>query len=193
MADAVFVACFLNACIRHGDVVKMANFAPVVNCRGAIFAHPKGIVKRTTWHVFRMYANLLEKYAVPSFKVECGELSHDGKSVPVLDAVLTESEDGSRRILAVANKDPEKEQGVGIEGIKGIEAIGSTIRAIVLDGDSPDAYNDIGAEERVVARETRLPVANGKIALPPHSVSLIFLEPEEVSAANNTENTKEKP
>ena len=28
MADAVFSACFLNQCLRHSDVVGMANFSP---------------------------------------------------------------------------------------------------------------------------------------------------------------------
>ncbi len=34
MADALFSACFLNACLRHSDVVDIACFAPVVNTRG---------------------------------------------------------------------------------------------------------------------------------------------------------------
>jgi hypothetical protein len=48
MADAMFSACFLNACLRHADTVQMANIAPLVNTRGPLFVHPKGIVKRTT-------------------------------------------------------------------------------------------------------------------------------------------------
>ena len=31
MSDAVFTACFLNACLKHCDIVKMACFSPVVN------------------------------------------------------------------------------------------------------------------------------------------------------------------
>ena len=50
MADAVFSACFLNACNRHCDVVKMANFAPTVNTRGCIFTYDEGIVLRSTYH-----------------------------------------------------------------------------------------------------------------------------------------------
>ena len=53
MADALFSACFLNACLRHSDVVDIACFAPVVNTRGPIFVHPDGIVRRTTFYVLR--------------------------------------------------------------------------------------------------------------------------------------------
>ncbi|GAH18307.1 unnamed protein product, partial [marine sediment metagenome] len=61
MADALFTASFLNACLRHSEVVTMANVAPLVNTRGPLFVHPKGIVKRTHFHAMAMYANRLEK------------------------------------------------------------------------------------------------------------------------------------
>ena len=40
----------------------------------------------------------------------------------------------------------------------------------------PDAFNDVGAEKRVVPFETPLAVENGKVELPPHSVSIIMME-----------------
>ena len=57
MADAVFTACFLNSCLRHCDVVGMANFSPVVNTVGAIFTHADGIVLRPSYHVFDLFTN----------------------------------------------------------------------------------------------------------------------------------------
>ena len=61
MADAVFSAGILNTCLRHAGTVRMANMAPVVNARGPLYVHPGGIVKRTTFHVLQMFANLLEE------------------------------------------------------------------------------------------------------------------------------------
>ena len=107
MADALFSACFLNTCLRHCDIVKMANFSPIVNTRGAVFVHDKGIVKRTSYHVFWMYTHLLEANVAP-LAMDCGSLSNGRTSVPVLDAVLTVSDDGARRVLAVVNKSPDK-------------------------------------------------------------------------------------
>lgn len=53
MADALFSACFLNSCLRNAADVEIACFSPIVNTRGAIFVHPDGIVKRTTFHTFK--------------------------------------------------------------------------------------------------------------------------------------------
>ena len=185
MADAIYAASFLNACMRHGDVVKMACFAPVVNARGAIFVHPKGIVKRTTYHVFWMYANLAEPNVVP-VELKCGDISDGKKSLPVLDAVLTQSDDGKRRVLMVVNKSPDEAVVLDISalcpggrsstgGRASPRAANEVMPALVLSGDSPDAYNDIGSENRVVPHETQLPVSGGKITLPPHSVAAITL------------------
>jgi hypothetical protein len=65
MADALFSASFLNACLRHCDDAAMANVAPLVNTRGPLYVHPGGIVKRTSFHMLAMYANLLEARVAP--------------------------------------------------------------------------------------------------------------------------------
>ena len=57
MADALFSASFFNACLRHAEDVGMANIAPLVNTRGPLYVHPRGIVKRTTFHTLALYAN----------------------------------------------------------------------------------------------------------------------------------------
>ena len=171
MADALFSACFLNTCLRHSDVVKMANFSPAVNTRGAIFVHPKGIVKRTSYHVFWMYTHLLEKNMLP-VSVECGNLSDGNTSVPVLDAALTVSDDGKRLVLAIVNKHPEKTVQLDISALSPGSA---DLETTVLAGDSPDAFNDIGKENRVVPVKTALSVADGKVTLAPHSLSCIVL------------------
>ena len=170
MADALFAACFLNTCLRHCDIVKMANFSPVVNTRGAIFVHEKGIVKRMTWHVFWMYTHLLEKNVAP-VELKCADLSDGKRSTPVLDAVLTVSDDGRRRVLTVVNKHPSESVALDVSAL----SAATRFNASVLAGDSPDAFNDIGAENRVAPVQTQLRAGDGKIALPPHSLSIVEL------------------
>ena len=82
MADALFSASFLNGCLRHCEDVGMANIAPIVNTRGPLYVHPKGIVKRTTFHTLAMYANLLESRVAKS-SVEAVRLAHGRDSVAV--------------------------------------------------------------------------------------------------------------
>ena len=176
MADALFSACFLNTCLRHCNIVKMANFSPVVNTRGAVFVHDKGIVKRTSYHVFWMYTHLLEENVAP-VKVDCEALTDGKASVPVLDAVLTVSNDGKRRVLAVVNKSPDKAVPLDVSSIAADAARSASApyQATVLAGASPDDYNDIGAENRVVPVKTTYEVKDGKVTLPPHSLSCIVL------------------
>ena len=174
MADALFAACFLNTCLRHSDVVKMANFSPAVNTRGAIFVHPKGIVKRTSYHVFWMYTHLLEPNMVPA-EVDCGLLTDGTATVPVIDAALTVSDDGKRRVLAVVNKHPEKAVSVDVSALLPGNRPDS-LNATILSGASPDDYNDIGKEDRIVPQEVTLAVAHGRITLAPHSLSCIVFD-----------------
>ena len=174
MSDALFTACFLNTCLRHCDVVKMACFSPIVNTRGAVFVHDKGIVKRTTYHTFWMYTNLLEPNIAP-LEMDCGSLASGGKSTPVLDAVLTVSDDGSRRVLAVVNKSPDKSVTLDISSMLVGSRVPRNLPVTVLAGASTDDYNDIGAENRVVPVKTTFAVNGGKISLPPHSLVCLKL------------------
>jgi len=171
MSDAVFTANFLNACLRHCETVKMACFSPIVNTRGAVFVHDKGIVKRTTYHVFWMYTHLLQPNVVP-VSVDCGNLSDGRGVVPVIDAVLTASDDGKRRVLAVVNKSPDKALPFDVSALTA-RAGRTPLPATVLSGASTDDYNDIGAENRVVPVKATLEVNNGKVSLPPHSLTCL--------------------
>ena len=94
MADALFSASFLNACLRHADDVGMANIAPIVNTRGPIYVHPKGIVRRTTYHTLALYARKLEE-RVGKLTVECGPLWGGNRMADMVDAVATVDESGT--------------------------------------------------------------------------------------------------
>ncbi|MDR0559558.1 MAG: hypothetical protein LBG92_05270 [Prevotellaceae bacterium] len=172
MADAVFSACFLNTCIRNHNDVPIAGFSPVVNARGALFVHQKGIVRRTTFHVLSMYANMLEKNYIP-VKMESELLTHGEKSVPALDAILTCNSDKTSFTVAVINKHPNKTIDFAPDFSTLKTSVPGQIQATVLSGASPDDWNDVGAENRVVPVEKTLKVTNGKVGIPPHSVVML--------------------
>jgi len=170
MADALFSACFLNACLRHADSVKMANIAPLVNTRGPLFVHPQGLVKRTTFHVLRLYADQLES-RMGRAAVSSAPLQHGDASVPSVDAVATC--DAARRNwrLALVNRHPTAPVPCALQ-FDGAAASGP-VWATVLDGDAPEAFNDVDRPERVVPRRTRLPLENGSVVLAPHSLTIL--------------------
>lgn len=170
MADALFTASFLNACLRHADDVGMANIAPIVNTRGPLYVHPKGIVKRTTFHVLAMYANLLGDRVVKA-DIESGQLVHGERFIQVVDGIATIGEKGKTWSIALVNRHPSELVCCKVDLKEG--PLRGTFDATVLAGPSVDAYNDIEHADRVVPEKRRLTFRQGKADLPPHSLTVV--------------------
>ncbi len=170
MADALFSASFLNACLRHAPDVAMANIAPIVNTRGPLFVHPGGIVKRTTYHVLYMYARMLGE-RVAAARVETPALTHAGRSVAALDAVATCDPARKRWCIALVNRRPDQplECEVRLAG----KPLEGRYAAWTLSGDSPEAYNSIERPDRVMPQRVELECRAGKVMLPPHSLTVV--------------------
>ncbi len=173
MADALFSASFLNACLRHAEDVGMANIAPIVNTRGPLFVHPKGLVKRTTFHTLALYATQLESRVSP-IDLDAGVLVHGDDFVPVIDAVATVDPTGRNWAIALVNRHPSQEVACTVK-LEDVPLQG-THTAIVLSGDSPDAYNDVEHPNRVVPERTALTFSGGVTRLAPHSLTIVKFE-----------------
>lgn len=146
MADAVFSACFLNMCGRNSDIVGMANFAPIVNTRGCIYTYDKGIVLRSTYHVFDLYVNYLGDLALDGWLY--GEeqtmvvKSKEGEvyTINTLDILPTYDSKNDMYSLAIVNKSADKNQQLMIEAM---DTSLSEYRIVTVNGNSTEAYNDI--------------------------------------------------
>jgi alpha-N-arabinofuranosidase len=170
MADARFSASFLNACLRHAEDVGMANVAPIVNTRGPLFVHPKGLVKRTTFHTLAMYANQLED-RVGKLNLDAGLLVRGSEFLPVIDAVATVDQGGKTWAIALVNRHPSKEV---ICTVRMKETpLDGTHSATIFAADSPDAYNDVEHPNWVVPKKTQLTFKNGVVKLTPHSLNIV--------------------
>lgn len=170
MADALFSASFFNACLRHAEDVGMANIAPLVNTRGPLFVHPKGIVKRTHFHTLALYATKLEDH-VAALRLQSDLLIHEGKSVPAVDAIATVNASGRRWAIALINRDPARE--IACSVMLGDRLLTGRFGATQLIGDSPEAFNDIAQPHRVTPVKTKLSFVNGVTTLPPHSLTIV--------------------
>jgi alpha-N-arabinofuranosidase len=170
MADALFAASFMNACLRHAGDVDMANIAPLVNTRGPLFVHREGLVKRTTFHVLALYATQLEQHVVEA-DVAAKGLEHGGRSIPVVDAIATVDEAGSRCALALVNRHPTDAIDCLVRW--GDELLEGGYEAVTLAGDSPDAFNDVENPRRVEPVAGRLQFTQGRTTLPPHSLTIL--------------------
>ena len=185
MADAVFTACFLNMANRNCGIVGMANYAPAVNTRGIIFTHKDGIVLRSAYHVFDMYANELGDTVLDSHSSGIPQLSvrsNDGfiTQTPALDVIVTL--DNGDIVIGAVNKDPKASQNFQPD-FSGAEKPGFyTIKT--LKGNNPDSYNDINKNEAVPGKPENFNYRDTDvITLPPHSVSIIRFCSERCAAA----------
>ncbi len=169
-ADALFSASFFNACLRHAEDVGMANIAPLVNTRGPLFVHSKGIVKRTHFHTMAIYANELES-RVGSLKLQAPALTQGDRSIPVADAIVTTDSSGTRWAIALVNRHPHHPLQCAVI-MKGRPLQGEHA-AVVLAGDSPDSFNDIEHPDRVVPVRKTVKFTRGTLELPPHSLTVL--------------------
>lgn len=174
LADALFSACFLNACLRHSDIVDIACFSPIVNTRGALRVDKDGITRRTTYFVLFMYANYLEKYYAPA-KTSFAPLVHNDKQTSVLDAIVTCDKEAKRFVCAVVNKDPNQDAGLAIDFASMGMRQPKEVSAWVLAGRSADDYNDRG-DEHVRPEQRKLKVKNSTVSIPAHSLTFITVE-----------------
>ena len=172
MADAVFSACFLNTCLRHARSVRIACMAPVVNARGPLFVHPGGIVRRTAFHVLKMYSDMLAANVLDCW---CGSdaFEHQGQSVPALDAVATADDSRKKLTFVLVNRHPTARLDCTVK-VNGA-AVSGAVPAEILSGDSPDAYNDVDRPDRVVPQSSTLDFRNGATTLGPHSINILQL------------------
>ncbi|MCM1121016.1 MAG: alpha-N-arabinofuranosidase [Eubacterium sp.] len=180
MADAVFAACFLNAMNRNCDIVGMANFAPILNTRGCIYSYDKGIVLRSTYHVFDLYVNylgdtVLDLWAqdgIPTMNVN--SKSSEQVSVEELDLLATKWSDREGIALAAVNKHASESRNIVLE----YESDNAKVTLYRITGTSTDSYNDRDRDEvRIEERSLGAFTQGMKVELPPHSVSVIQIVP----------------
>ncbi|RCW46407.1 alpha-L-arabinofuranosidase C-terminal domain-containing protein [Paenibacillus prosopidis] len=180
MADAVFTACFLNQCHKHSDVVGMANFAPTVNTRGAIFTHQDGLVLRSSYFVFELYIRHLGDIVVDSWLSENSafDVETAGKttSVPHVDAVATKRTGSEDLRIALVNRHPDRAESVSLHLGSAVQYSNAVLYSVV--GDSKDAYNDIGKEQvRVIEQPLHWNTQSDvRVEIQPHSVNVLVIK-----------------
>ena len=172
IADAVFSACFLNECLRNCDIVGMANFAPLINTCGAIFTHKDGIVKRSTYHVFDLFANQMGENVIDLWIEEAIIETVSGAQINMLDmAAAVRSKDGAITISAVNKYDSQKVDFYPVFD----DFTPSKYEVFTILGASTDSYNDIDKSDVTIEKTEVVLSSNDRISIEllPHSVNII--------------------
>ena len=192
LADALAVATYLHAFVRHAGLVKIANLAQLVNVIAPIVTSPDGLFLQSIYHPLRLFADHLGATALDVFvDAETHQLTQsaepdpwpyrvaDAGPFPVLDAVATYtpagSPDGGRLMLSVINRDPVNDVSAEIRIANSLRRLDATVEE--LNSDAVDATNSFAAPDRVsVSAGTIEKFGDGtSYTFPAHSLTVFTL------------------
>lgn len=151
VTDAVVVGTLLNSLLRHGDRVKIANQAQLVNVIAPILAEENGPAwRQTIFHPFARMAELAKgqilRTNVVSDKVETAQFG----GADLVDVSATWNEENGRIALFFANRGLDEAAGVEV-ALRGFDA-GRVTRAEVLrvpEGGDRFTRNTLHAQDQV--------------------------------------------
>lgn len=122
LGDALAVATYLHAFVRHAHIVKMANLAQLVNVIAPIVTNENGLFLQTIYHPLRFFADYLGAQSVyvhveserheftdlPASEAQPHRVGDLGP-FPVLDVVATTGSLPRQLMVSVVNRSPDQE------------------------------------------------------------------------------------
>jgi alpha-N-arabinofuranosidase len=171
--DAILAALNLNIFARHGDRVRGANIAQMINVLQAmIMTDKEKMVLTPTYHVFKMYLPFQDARYIP-VNFDAGTYTNGDISLPRVDAIAAKDSSG-KLWLELTNIDPNNavEIEANLTGISANSATGETLTAPKVD-----SVNTFDAPNAVTPRPISARVQGGKltIKLDPRSVTVVSI------------------
>jgi alpha-N-arabinofuranosidase len=178
MESALYAARLLNVFERSGDLVQMSAVSDMVNgwSGGVIQASRHSVFVTPTYLVNMLYASRLGRERLSSdLKGPTEDSTLEGNGIPVIDAVVSRSADGTQIFIHAVNTDPLRALTTQVF-LRGVH-VAPRARVETLNGSQLTASNDFGHPEAV--RITTSTITAGpifQVTLPEHSVSVITME-----------------
>jgi alpha-N-arabinofuranosidase len=174
LRDGILAALNFNIFARHGDRVRGANIAQMVNVLQALLlTDGPEMVKTPNYLIHQLYLPMQDATLVP-VDFDAGTYTFEDITLPGVDAVAFRSKGGTLHV-ALVNLDPHRTREVEIElddtGIR-------QARGEVMTGPNVNSLNTFEAPETVSLRAIAGRVAGSRIAisLPAKSVAVLALE-----------------
>jgi alpha-N-arabinofuranosidase len=150
LEDALVCAQYLNAFIRHADIVKVACIAQVVNVIAPVLTRPGGVLVQSIYWPFKLLRDTAVGEALRAV-VKAPEYATRRGDVPVLDVAATFDPDTGTGSASIVNRDPSEPIHVVVHVAD--RRIGAA-EAEILSGDptatntweSPDVVAPVRAE-----------------------------------------------
>ncbi len=173
LSDALVVAMYLNAFLRHADVVRMANLAQLVNVIPAIFTSPEGIFLQTIFYPLELYTLENGTHSLDAH-LECESVAAGSHGdVPVLDVSASYSPSESTVTINAVNRHRSDEVDAALEvGDARFDGAGTVFE---ITGEDVLAYNDFGADDAVATTSRPTEGSNDVLGLTlkPRSVTVV--------------------
>jgi alpha-N-arabinofuranosidase len=172
--DAILAALNLNIFARHGDRVRMANIAQMINVLQAmIITNQEKMALTPTYYVFKMYVPFQDAIFIP-VTFDAGTYSLGDVKLPRVDAIAAKDKSG-KLWLELTNVDPNQPADIelNIPGVHAKSASGETLTAPRVD-----SVNTFETPNMVAPKPIFAAMQNGKLALQlaPKSVTVISVE-----------------
>jgi len=163
LEDALVVGMFLNAFIRHADLVKIANMAQLVNVIPPMVTRPDGMFRQTIFFPLELYANHNGTVALDTW-VECEAFeSEKYGEVPYLDVSASLDPEGSAVTVNMINRDKDNAAPVTVE--VGPASFAGTATLYEVTGDGPKAANSFEEPENVKTEVREVEAMGCKVTL----------------------------
>ncbi|WP_407359150.1 alpha-N-arabinofuranosidase [Microbacterium sp. LTA6] len=181
VTDAVVVGTLLNSLLRHGDRVKIANQAQLVNVIAPIRSEENGPAwRQTSFWPFERMARLAKgrilRLAVSAPQIETKRYG----GVDAVDAAATWDEATGRVVLFVANRSLSEESDLTIDlrGMGGLRVVGAETLTIPEGGDRLTANLETTPDAVHMVPLAAAEIVDGAVraTLPALSWSVIELE-----------------
>jgi alpha-N-arabinofuranosidase len=176
LADAVAVGGYLNALVRHGDRVKIACQAQLVNIIGLLRTEPGGPAwRQTIFHPFAQTARLARGTVL---RVEPRGATHETAQhgeVASVDVTATWDEENDAVAVFLVNRHPSEAQAVSVD-LRGFPDA-ALREGLELAGADPRAVNTADEETVRPRALAGTPLTDGRLELrlPPVSWTALDL------------------
>jgi alpha-N-arabinofuranosidase len=167
------VAQFLNAFIRHADMVKMANYTLLTSILGFDPTNGKHF-KTPFFYVFKMFSNGCLGKALDPF-VRCDTFNVDSvyRDIPYLDVSAVYAEDDRVLIINVVNR--HKEEAIETDIVSCSGDFASKARVQEVYSEDPQEPYTYARKDAYVPQTKTIPTDKSKMTytFPPHSFTQI--------------------
>ena len=150
LEDALVCAQYLNAFIRHADVVKLACLAQVVNVIAPVLTRADGVLVQSIYHPFALMAEHVAGVSLTPFVGTPLYTAGDRGEVPVLDAAAAYDETTGRLCMSLVNRSTTDALRVTLDAAD--LTMQSDAAGELITHDDPKAHNDWDAPQRVTPK-----------------------------------------